>query len=112
MARTKTGNQQVGPRGLSRRDMLVGLGGATAVLPMTQLVAADAPAQPVNTAIEAKLGGDLLDDHYKSESGKHFGSQVIHHGEMNGFNVTPISQDKAPINKVLEDRMTKFFGLC
>jgi len=95
MKRTKDDNQQAGPDGLSRRDMLVGLGGATAVLPMTQLAAAEAPAQPANAAVGAKSGGDLLDDHYKSESGKHFGSQVIHHGEMRGFNVTPISQDKA-----------------
>ena len=39
-------------------------------------------------------GADLLDDHFTSESGWHFGSQAIHHGEQNGYQVTPISQDK------------------
>ena len=95
MKRTKDDDQQAGPHGLSRRDMLVGLGGSAAVLSMTQLAAAETTAQPANAAAGAKSGDDLLDDHYKSESGKHFGSQVIHHGEMNGFQVTPISQDKA-----------------
>ena len=31
----------------------------------------------------------------KSASGRHFGSQVIHHGEQKGYQVTPISLDKA-----------------
>lgn len=39
--------------------------------------------------------GDLLDVNFASTSGRHFGSQVIHHGEQAGFQVTPISQDKA-----------------
>ncbi len=39
-------------------------------------------------------GADLLDDHFASDSGWHFGSQVIHHGEQDGYQVTPISQDK------------------
>ena len=37
---------------------------------------------------------DLLDENFASESGRSFGSQVIHHGEQEGFQVTPISQDK------------------
>lgn len=37
----------------------------------------------------------LLDDNFESSSGRHFGSQVIHHGELEGWQVTPISQDKA-----------------
>ena len=36
----------------------------------------------------------LLDPHYYSESGWQFGSQAIHHGEQEGYQVTPISQDK------------------
>jgi len=95
MAQTKADNRQAGPHGLSRRDMLAGLGGSAAVLPVTHLAAAEAPAQPANAAVGAKSRGDLLDDNYTSQSGNHFGSQVIHHGEMSGFNVTPISQDKA-----------------
>ena len=39
--------------------------------------------------------GDLLDVNFASTSGRHFGSQVIHHGEQAGFQVTPISQDTA-----------------
>ena len=35
-----------------------------------------------------------LDPHYHSESGWQFGSQAIHHGEQEGYQVTPISQDK------------------
>jgi methionine-gamma-lyase len=38
---------------------------------------------------------DLLDANFESSTGRHFGSQIIHHGEQAGFQVTPISQDKA-----------------
>ena len=37
---------------------------------------------------------DLVDELFSSSSGWHFGSQVIHHGEQGGYQVTPISQDK------------------
>jgi len=37
---------------------------------------------------------DLIDDNFESVSGRQFGSQIIHHGEQDGFQVTPISQDK------------------
>ncbi len=37
---------------------------------------------------------DLVDDNFESASGRQFGSQIIHHGEQKGFQVTPISQDK------------------
>ncbi len=40
------------------------------------------------------LPTDLIDENYASESGWSFGSQVIHHGEQDGYQVTPISQDK------------------
>ena len=40
-------------------------------------------------------GGDLVDERFASSSGRGFGSQVIHHGEESGYQVTPISQDKA-----------------
>jgi methionine-gamma-lyase len=98
MTRTKDDNQRAESHGLSRRDMLAGLGGSAAMLSITQLAGAEAPAKSANTATEAKSGGDLLDDRYKSKSGNQFGSQVIHHGEMAGYNVTPISQDKASPN--------------
>ena len=39
--------------------------------------------------------GNLLDANFTSDSGRRFGSQAIHHGEQKGFQVTPISQDKA-----------------
>ena len=95
MDENKGDNQQAGPQGLNRRDMLASIGGTVAVLSMTQLAAAETPPQSTNTAQADKPDDDLLDGRYKSKSGKQFGSQVIHHGEMNGFNVTPISQDKA-----------------
>lgn len=39
--------------------------------------------------------GSLLDANFRSDSGRKFGSQIIHHGEQAGFQITPISQDKA-----------------
>ena len=36
----------------------------------------------------------LLDENFTSASGRRFGSQVIHFGEQQGYQVTPISQDK------------------
>ena len=38
---------------------------------------------------------DLVDEHFESSTGRRFGSQAIHHGEQSGYQVTPISQDKA-----------------
>jgi len=75
--------------------MLAGLGGSAAMLSMTQLAAGQAPARRARTAPHVKAAENLMDDRYKSKSGHRFGSQVIHHGEMTGFDVTPISQDKA-----------------
>jgi len=95
MKRTADDRQQGGQDGLSRRDMLVGLGVTAAVVPLTQVASAQEPAAAPDAAITANPVVDLLDDHYRSESGNQFGSQVIHHGEMKGFQVTPISQDKA-----------------
>jgi len=87
--------QRVGQDGLSRREILVGLGTAAAGLPMAQMATAAAHAPPVNSTETAESGVDFVDDHFVSDSGRHFASQVIHCGEMSGFNVTPISQDKA-----------------
>ena len=81
--------------GLSRREILVGLGTVAAGLPMAQMATAAADAPPVNSTVTAESGVDLVDDHFVSHSGCHFGTQAIHYGEMSGFNVTPISQDKA-----------------
>lgn len=87
--------QQAGQDGFNRREILVGLGTVAAGLPMAQMATAAADASPVNSIATAESGVDLVDDHFVSDSGRHFGSQVIHYGEMSGFNVTPISQDKA-----------------
>ncbi|NQT36613.1 MAG: aminotransferase class V-fold PLP-dependent enzyme [Planctomycetes bacterium] len=81
--------------GLSRREILVGLGTAAAGLPMVQMATAAEHAPSVNPAATAESDADLVDDHFVSDSSRHFGSQVIHCGEMSGYNVTPISQDKA-----------------
>jgi len=40
------------------------------------------------------LPTDLQDERFVSESGWNLSSQVIHHGEQQGYQVTPISQDK------------------
>ena len=47
------------------------------------------------TSASKSQTADLVDEHFKSETKRRFGSQVIHHGEQAGFQVTPISQDKA-----------------
>ena len=69
-------------------------------LKMTSVLAAGA-AVPVSAADDASAlaslppATDLVDERFTSTSGRHFGSQVIHHGEQRGYQVTPISQDKA-----------------
>jgi methionine-gamma-lyase len=87
--------QQAEQDGLGRREILVGIGAAAAGLHMAQAATAQEPAAPAKAAEAAKPGVDIMDDNYESKSGNKFGSQVIHHGEMAGYNVTPISQDKA-----------------
>ncbi len=77
---------------LYKRDFLkisATLGAGTA-LPSFAAAAGD----PTTSSAVPPLG-DLLDVNFASTSGRHFGSQVIHHGEQAGFQVTPISQDKA-----------------
>ncbi len=63
--------------------------GAAAVTPILAADESEAPAQEA-----ANSPTDLIDDNFESASGRSFGSQVIHHGEQDGFQVTPISQDK------------------
>ena len=74
---------------LARRDVLGGLG-LTAAGTLAAATAADAAAAE-NTPPPA----DLLDERFTSASGRQFGSQIIHVGEQKGYQVTPISQDKA-----------------
>jgi hypothetical protein len=73
---------------LNKRDFLkmTPLLGASAAVPA--LAAGETPALPTPSA-------DLIDDRFESASGQHFGTQVIHHGEQTGYQITPISQDKA-----------------
>jgi len=47
------------------------------------------------TSASKSQTANLVDEHFKSKTKRRFGSQVIHHGEQAGFQVTPISQDKA-----------------
>lgn len=84
------GTDQDKGTGITRRDMLRGLGIVAAVSPLGAAAGEDAPA-----TAKAPPVADLLDEHFASASGRHFGSQVIHFGEQNGYQVTPISQDKA-----------------
>jgi len=66
------------------------------VLPvMASADAAGAATAGAATKEKENLLPDLLDSNYASKSGRHFGSQVIHFGEQQGYQVTPISQDKA-----------------
>jgi methionine-gamma-lyase len=69
-------------------------------LKMTSLLAAGAAvltfaAEDPPAPATIPPAADLVDERFSSSSGRHFGSQVIHHGEQNGYQVTPISQDKA-----------------
>ncbi len=79
--------------GMTRRNMLRGLGvvaAAPAGLAASVVAAKDTPPSSTIPPV-----ADLVDEEFASASGRHFGSQVIHHGEQKGFQVTPISQDKA-----------------
>ncbi|MFZ9935854.1 MAG: trans-sulfuration enzyme family protein [Luteolibacter sp.] len=66
-------------------------------LKVTSLLGAGAalPVGPPPAPASDPTMGELLDANFTSASGRQFGSQVIHHGEQAGFQVTPISQDKA-----------------
>ncbi len=79
--------------GITRRNMLRGLGVMAAVAPAGAAASFAAEDAPASAAIPP--AADLVDEHFASASGRHFGSQVIHHGEQPGYQVTPISQDKA-----------------
>ncbi len=52
-------------------------------------------AAQVSTPPAISRKTDLVDERFTSDSGLRFGSQAIHYGEQKGFQVTPISQDKA-----------------
>ena len=83
---------QVGA-GITRRNMLRGLGVAAAAAPVGMAASVAAEDAPPSSTIPPAT--DLLDEQFTSASGRHFGSQLIHHGEQKGYQVTPISQDKA-----------------
>jgi methionine-gamma-lyase len=78
--------------GMTRRNMLRSLGVAAAA-PAGMAASVAAKETPPSSTIPPVV--DLVDEQFASASGRHFGSQVIHHGEQKGFQVTPISQDKA-----------------
>ena len=78
---------------LNKRDFLkiTPVVGAAAAASASTLGAQEGASSSGNHSLPT----DLIDDNFASESGRSFGSQVIHHGEEKGFQVTPISQDKA-----------------
>ena len=78
---------------LNKRDFLkaTALLGTAAVVPAASLAADEGAAAPATIS----PAEDLVDEQFTSRSGRRFGSQVIHHGEQPGYQVTPISQDKA-----------------
>ena len=65
-------------------------------LKTTAFLGAAPPLLSENTAVQASVPteADPADGRFHSDSVWHFGSQAIHHGEMNGYQVTPIIQDK------------------
>ena len=75
------GRHRVGHDGLSRREILLGLGTAVAGLPMAKMATAAANAPPTNPTPTAQAPVDLVDERFVSDSGRHFGAQAIHHGE-------------------------------
>ncbi len=76
---------KINKREFLKRATLLGAG---AVVPASAAEDAPAPASsPPST--------DIVDERFASTTGRQFGSQVIHHGEADGYQVTPISQDKA-----------------
>jgi len=82
-----------GDTGMTRRNVLRGLGVVAAAPAGMAASVASAKDTPPSSTIPGVV--DLVDEQFASASGRHFGSQVIHHGEQKGFQVTPISQDKA-----------------
>ena len=93
-------NEQVGKqdRGRTRREMIRDVGMTAAVFPLLPAMASADAVEGTTSPAVAQAGQlpDIGDANYSSSSGWHFGSQVIHHGEQNGYQVTPISQDKLP----------------
>jgi len=87
--------KRAGHNGFSRREILLGVGAAAAALPVAQTAASAAQGAAADSTETGQSGVDLVDGRFQSDSGRHFASQAIHHGEMTGYNVTPISQDKA-----------------
>lgn len=75
---------------LNKREFLK----VTSLLGAGAAVSAIAAGDPATPPADPPAGS-LLDASFTSDSGRGFGSQVIHHGEQKGFQVTPISQDKA-----------------
>lgn len=71
---------------LSKREFLklTSLLGAGAAAPA--VAAEDTTSPSINPPAT-----DLVDENFASTSGRHFGSQIIHHGEQDGYQVTPIS---------------------
>lgn len=69
------------------------LGAGAAVPAITAAPAVESEDATARATITPRT--DLVDEHFTSNSGRHFGSQLIHHGEQPGYQVTPISQDKA-----------------
>ena len=78
---------------LNKRDFLkaTALLGTAAVVPAAALTTDEGAAAPA-TIPPAE---DLVDERFASRSGRQFGTEAIHHGEQPGYQVTPISQDKA-----------------
>ncbi len=74
-----------------KRASLLGAGAAVPAIATSPMVASEDTA----TAEAIPPATDLVDENFESTSGRHFGSQAIHHGEQAGYQVTPISQDKA-----------------
>ena len=91
-------NEQVGKqdRGRTRREMIRDVGMTAAGFSLLPAMASADAVEGTTAPAVAQAGQlpNIGDPNYSSSSGRHFGSQVIHYGEQNGYQVTPISQDK------------------
>ncbi len=75
---------------LNKRDFLK----TTTAFSVAAIPASTGAVEHTADSESVALPTDLQDDRFVSKSGWNLSSQVIHHGEQKGYQVTPISQDK------------------
>ncbi len=89
-----TGQDNQPDRGVTRRELFKDVGIAAAALPWLPVMLPETAAAGSDIQVAAG-SAEIGDPAYRSASGWHFGTEAIHAGEQQGYQVTPISQDKA-----------------